>query len=524
MPSTDASASHLVGLAAAGPTVASLFRDRARTHGNLPALMQAESIVTYRQLDERINRLASTLLHAGVRRGDRLAIVSENRFEYIELLLACAKIGAIAACQNWRQASPELAHCLSLVVPKLIFVSPRFLPVIRSLDLSVSVVEFGAEYERMVRDGSPEEPTILAQPEDGLLILYTSGTTGLPKAAVISHRAIIARALVMMVDWSVRPTDGSIAWSPLFHMAGADPALAALCSGAPVYLVDGFDPHEISRALGQIDVGWLVLMPGMIERMIDVLRATSRAPRRVAGAGCMANLVPPEHIAGVSRLVSAPFLNSFGSTETGIAPASGDGIPPGVAPLSLAKRQTSFCQVRLVDEDDREVSTGEIGEMTLRSPTLFSGYWNARDVTARDFRGGWFHMGDDFVRNEDGTLHFVDRRKYLIKSGGENIYPAELERILRQSVSVKEAIVVRQPDRHWGEVPVAFVVPADDRLTEDGVMTLFDGQVARYKLPKRVVFIREEDLQRNATGKIQRQPLEALLVVGHRDGRDPGSA
>lgn len=498
--------------AAAGPTVASLFRDSARANATSPAIIQADRTITYGELNQRVNRLASALRRSGLAAGDRIAIVSENRPEYIELVLACAKIGAIAACQNWRQAAPELSHCLRLAEPKMIFASPRFAETAGSLGLSYPLIQFGEHYERIVSSGSTDEPLISTGAEDGLLILYTSGTTGLPKGAIISHRAIIARALVMMADWAIRPSDGSIAWSPLFHMAAADPALAALCHGAPVYIVDGFDPETIARALAEIDVGWFVLMPGMIERMIEAQRRAAKPPRRVAAAGCMANLVPPAQIAEISRLVAAPFLNSFGSTETGIAPASGDKIPAGVLPASFAKRQTSSCEIRLVDENDREVAIGEVGEMTLRSPTLFSGYWNAPEATERDFRGGWFHMGDDFIRNADGTLSFVDRRKYLIKSGGENIYPAELELVLRDSERIREAIVVRQPDPRWGEVPVAFVVPADDSLTVDDVIAFLDGKIARYKLPRRVIFVRDEELERNATGKIQRQPLEQRLA------------
>lgn len=501
-----------VRMAAAGPTLASLFRDSARANAASPAIIQAGQTVSYGELNQRVNRLASALRRSGIAAGDRIAIVSENRPEYIELVLACAKLGAIAACQNWRQAAPELSHCLRLAGPTMVFASPRFAGTVTGLGLSYPLTVFGDDYERIVGAGSPEEAPIATDAEDGLLILYTSGTTGLPKGAIISHRAIIARALVMMADWAIRPSDGSIAWSPLFHMAAADPALAALCHGAPVYIVDGFDPETIARALAEIDVGWFVLMPGMIERMIEAQRRAPNPPRRVAAAGCMANLVPPAQIAEISALVAAPFLNSFGSTETGIAPASGDKIPAGALPASFAKRQTSSCEIRLVDENDREVAIGEVGEMTLRSPTLFSGYWNAPEATERDFRGGWFHMGDDFVRNADGTLSFVDRRKYLIKSGGENIYPAELELVLRDSERIREAIVVRQPDPRWGEVPVAFVVPADESLTADDVIAFLDGKVARYKLPRRVIFVRDEDLERNATGKIQRQPLEQRLA------------
>ncbi|MEZ5729421.1 MAG: AMP-binding protein [Burkholderiaceae bacterium] len=232
---------------------------------------------------------------------------------------------------------------------------------------------------------------------------------------------MVARAMVMMAEWSIAPTDGSIAWSPLFHMAAADPALAALCQGAPVYLIDGFEPEALVEALATIDTGWFVLMPGMILRMIEALQASRKPVRRIAAAGCMANLVPVDQLVAVTSLLRAPFLNSFGSTETGIAPASGAMIAPGERPTHFRKRQTVFCEARIVDDDGRELADGEVGGICLRGPTLFSGYWNAPEANTRAFRDGWYQMGDDFARHADGTLDFVDRRKYLISPAREHL-------------------------------------------------------------------------------------------------------
>ena len=179
-----------------------------------------------------------------------------------------------------------------------------------------------------------------------------------------------------------------------------------------------------------------------------------------------------------------------------------------MVPDNLAKTQNSFCQIRLVDADDNDVADGAPGELIIRSPSLFSGYWGAPETNAHDFRGGWFHMGDVFVRNDDQSLDFVDRRKYLIKSGGENIYPAEIENVLRASARISEAVVVRKPDEHWGEVPVAFVVRNDASLTDDDVIEICRDRIAKYKLPKQVIFVGDEDLPRSATGKIKRHELE----------------
>jgi fatty-acyl-CoA synthase len=222
--------------------------------------------------------------------------------------------------------------------------------------------------------------------------------------------------------------------------------------------------------------------------------------------------VPPAEIAEVTALLDAPYANTFGATETGCPPCSSNLIPIGVAPARLSKQQSPFCEVRLVDSDDRDVPVGAPGELCMRGPTLFSGYWRAPETNAEDFRGGWFHMGDVFVRNPDGTLDFVDRVKYLIKSGGESIYPAEIERVLLQDARVADAAVVRRADPKWGEVPVAFVARRDDSLTEDELRRRCREQLAGYKQPKAIHFIPVEAFPRSASGKIQRHEMERRLV------------
>jgi fatty-acyl-CoA synthase len=227
----------------------------------------------------------------------------------------------------------------------------------------------------------------------------------------------------------------------------------------------------------------------------------------------MADLVPRQQIAEVSGLLGAPFLNSFGSTETGLPPATGSRIAPGEAPEQLAKRQSAFCEVRLVDAEDADVPEGTPGELAIRAGTLFSGYWNAPEANARDFRGGWFHMGDVFRRNADGTLDFVDRVKYLIKSGGENIYPAEIEQVLLADARIADAVVVRRRDDAWGEVPVAFVARRDPALDAAQVLALCRDKLAGYKRPREVRFIELGDFPRSTSGKIQRHELEARLAL-----------
>ncbi len=493
-------------------TVGAMFLQQVGAHRQRIALQDQHRTLTYGELNQRVNRLANALAGLGVASGDRVAVLAENRIEYIELEMAAAKLGCILACQNWRQSDSELEHCIRLVSPKVVFCSGRHAATLARIDHGVACVQnLDTEYEALLAAAHEGEPELPSDPEVGLIILYTSGTTGMPKGALISQRAMIARAAIGRMDSTIEPDDTFVAWAPLFHMVSTDAVYATLASGGKVIVMDGLDVAELVRICAREPLGHLVLMPGMIDRVIAELEQTGLKPKGARSIGCMADLVPLDQIARVTELFQAPFKNSFGSTETGSAPASRGMIPIGVVPTSLAKQQSSYCVVRLVDEDGTDVPNGMPGELAFRGPSLFSGYWGNAQANAKDFRQGWFHMGDVFVRNPDGTLDFVDRRKYLIKSGGENIYPAEIERVLLAYSKVGEAVVVRRPDARWGEVPVAFVAKADAALTADEVIAQCRGKIASYKIPKEVVFIGYDDFPRSTTGKVKRYELEARL-------------
>lgn len=510
----DSSAAALIRRAG-GSTIGSLFRARARLAPGALAVDDGQRRLTFAALGERVTRTAHALAALGVGRGERVAILSENRIEYLELELAAATLGAIAACQNWRLAPPELQHCISLVAPRVIVVSPRHGALLATVECdAATVVELGPAWEARLARAASAAPDEVAEPEDGLLILYTSGTTGLPKGAVLSHRAEIARALVFRHHLGGGATSNYVAWPPFFHMAATEPSFAALLEGNTVFVVDGFDAGRIVELVGEHELGWLVLMPGMVGAMIEALTRRQARPRGVTLCGAMADLVPAHQLAEVTRLLGCPYGNTFGSTETGLPPASAGHLPEGEVPRRLSKTQSPYCEIRLVDAEDQDVPDGQPGELAMRGPTLFSGYWRADETNARDFRGGWFHMGDMFRRNPDGTLDFVDRVKYLIKSGGENVYPAEIERVLLAEARVADAVVVRRPDARWGEVPVAFVARKDRSLSEEELLRRCRDALAGYKQPKQIHFVRVEDLPRSTTGKIQRHEIEGWLERG----------
>ena len=495
----------------AGSTLTSLFLDRTNVFPARPAIASGARVLTYAEVDARTRRLAGHLAAEGVSRGDTVAVLSENCTEYLELFLAAGRLGAVIACQNWRLAEPELRHCLELAAPRLVFVSPRHRERLTALGWSdARTVVFGQAYERILAAAPPSD-AMVAEPEDPLMLLYTSGTTGLPKAAAISHRALVARNLVVRAEYHLEDADTYVAWSPMYHMGGSEYSLGTLMSGGKVIVVDGFDPDRLATIVSNEPLGWLLLMPGMVGRFVETMRARDVVPKGIRVCGVMPDLSPVADIAAATTLLNAPFANSFGATETGNPPTSAGLIPIGVAPTDLRKKQSIYCEVRLIDTEGNDVPNGVPGELLMRGPTLFSGYWRAPEATEEAFRDGWYHMGDAFVRNADGSLSFVDRVKYLIKSGGENIYPAEIERVLLQDPRVADAGVVRRTDDKWGEVPVAFVARADDNLSAEDLFALCREKLAGYKQPKDLHFIAFDDFPRSASGKIQRHELEKLL-------------
>ncbi len=497
---------------ASSATVWNLFAARAQVHPDRIAIVDAERNLSYRHLAAKVASCATALAVRGVGPGDRIALLSENRMEVLEVLLAAARLGAVVACQNWRLATPEIRHCLDLVEPALCVVSKRYQAILAEVSTRPAMV-FGPQYANALA-AIPPVPSRPVDPESPFVILYTSGTTGLPKGAVINHRAQITRNLVTRAEFGIATDDNFVAWSPLYHMGAVDNSLGTLMAGGTVYIVDGFDVDHLCEVVASTALGWLLLMPGMVGRFAEELRTRKIRAKSVRVCGVMADLVPPDDIAAITRLLGAPYANTFGATETGCPPCSSSLIPIGVAPTSLSKQQSPFCDVRLVDADDRDVPVGTPGELLMRGPTLFSGYWRADDVNAHEFRGGWFHMGDVFVRNADGSLDFVDRVKYLIKTGGQNVYPAEIERVLLRDPRVAEVAVVRSPDPKWGEVPVAFVArrdPGDLSLGEAQLLAICRTELAGFKQPKQIRFIAFDEFPRSASGQVMRHELEALL-------------
>ncbi len=506
--------------------VGDLLRKANRMYGDRVAISEPGRDVTYEELNDRVNSLSNALLERGYEPEETtLAVLSENRGEMIEVMYAGAKLGSLVSALNWRLERTELVHCFDLVNADVIITSDRFREKVEWIESdaeeSPEVVNLDGKdddisYGSLIEEGSPAEPLPDqdVDPEQGLLVLYTSGTTGLPKGVVISHRAWLARGYTYILDFDLQKGDGQLAWPPLFHIVSADwlPAVATL--GGTYYPVDGFDTERIIDILEEdgCAIGWMVLLPGVVERLlegIDERNADAEEFRDIRNIGALVDLIDPKKVQEVTETFDMPFKNSYGATENGNVLSAGNDIPVGVRPDTeeLAKVESSFVDLKLIDEDWNTVSGR--GELATRGPTLCSGYLKNEEANSEDFKDGWFRTGDIFIENEDNTYSFVNRRKYLIKSGGENIYPAELENVLLKHEEIEEATVVRVSDEKWGEVPHAVVSTYNpSEVSVDELMDMLREELANYKLPHYMDIIHPDEFPRSATGKVVREEVE----------------
>jgi acyl-CoA synthetase (AMP-forming)/AMP-acid ligase II len=521
--------------------VGDLMRKAARMYTDDIAVSEPDRDVTYGEFNERVNALANSLLERGYEKGQaRVAVLAENRGEYIEPYFAAAKVGFLVPALNWRLEREELVHCASLVDPDAIVVSEQYREkaewIVDGLDEPPEVINLDGgdgdvDYETLIEEGSTDEPApdYKVDPEQGLVVLYTSGTTGLPKGVVISHRAWLARGYTYTIDWNLEKGDGWIAWAPLFHIISADALPAVFSMGGTYYPPNGFDTERIVDILLEEDqggIGWLFLLPGVINNFMDYLEDNDidvDDMREIRAIGALVDLVDPKKVKRVTEKFDMPFKNSYGATEDANVLSAGNNIPVGVMPDDddLAKVESSFVDLKLIDEDWNEVE-GDRGELAARGPTLCSGYINNPEANEEDFKDGWFRTGDIFVYDEEESeYHFVNRRKYLIKSGGENIYPAELEKILLQHEEIEEATVVRVPDEKWGEVPRAVVSTFNpDKVDVDELMGMLEENLANYKLPQYFEIIEPEEFPRSATGKVVREEVEEWDIERSRRVRE----
>lgn len=505
------------GLAAraAGITLAGVFRRSARIYADRIAIAGDRGRLTYRELDLRTDRLANALVTLGLRRGDRLAVLSEPHSAYVETYLAAAKLGVTVVALNIRLHLDELSGCVATARPRVLLTSEALVETAVRLAGVAPVVERVVcfdrpadgcdDYSRLLESAAQSAPESAVGPEDIHNILYTSGTTGPPKGAMISQRAAAIRALRIVEYFGLGENDGFVGWLPLYHCVGDESLYATLMSGGRFVPVPKADPERLFRAIEGERLTWTLLLPGVITDFLHHPRRGSHDLSSLRFAFGYVNMMP-QIVKELTGAMGIRYYDAYGQTETSYLVAYGC-VLPGTEP-TLRKTPTPLLDVRLVDDDLVEVPPGVPGECVVRGPSVMSGYLDDPVATAEVFRGGWLHTGDVLVRNEDGTLTFTDRRRYLIKTGGENVYPAEVEQVIAAHEAVQEVCVFGLPDARWGETVIAAVVlrPGHE-LDALQIDEWCRARLAGYKRPRAVRFLAASDIPRSTTGKVLRHEL-----------------
>lgn len=509
--------------------VGDILKKRAFLTPERTALEWGDHQWTFSELNAEVNQLADSFQKIGILRGQRISVLTQNRGECIHIVYAAAKIGAIVSFLNWRYTEIETQEAIDVITPETVIVSEEFsakiqnvlgnLPYVKRLiflddvepvKLNISVHSFA----KLISEGDRGEPDVTLHEEDAFFIVYTSGTTGIPKGATISQRSAIQRVIANLATFpaliGTTGEDCCVCRGPFFHVVSVDEAFATHALGGKAVVLAGYNVSEMVDVLEREYVGWLSLSPAMYEKLIAEIKRRNATIKGVRAVGSMPELSPTEEIIELTKILDAPFLNTYGSTEAGFLTFTQNVFPVGAAETAngnMAKKEAFFCDVRLIDNDDNDVPHGEAGELIIRTPMMFSGYWNNPAENEKAFRDGWYRTGDVLRRNPDGTLEFVSRKKYMIKSGAENVYPAEIERVLLRHPQVREACVVGAVHPKWGETPIAFVSVADD-VNPDDVKTFCKKNLAGYRVPNLIEIVDIDDFPRNTTGKILREKVE----------------
>lgn len=475
---------------------------RARIDPDVVALWQDDRKVTYRQLAQRVDALASALSATGVRRGDRVAYLAANDVAGFELFFAAGRLGAIFAPFNWRLAPPEIAYLVADCEPAVLIHESGFQRT--ASQLPVRTISLGSEYDALMSDTNPALGDTDVALADDAVILYTSGTTGHPKGAVLTHANLTFNTMNQLAHADVLSTDTALCISPLFHATGlGQVSLPTLFKGGTVVIVPKFDPAEVLAKIEHLRIASFSAVPTMLQLLADhpsFNRTDLSSLRYVIYGGSAVR----ERVAVAWQSRGVQILQGYGMTEAS----------PGVTmapPRGAAGRPTSigvphfFTDVSF-DLTRAGTTPGASGELLVRGPNIFRGYWRRPEDTATALEGGWYHSGDVVRVDADGWAYVIDRVKDLIISGGENIYPSEVERELMAVPGLLDAAVVAVPDETWGEVGAAFVVADPDAgVGEQSIRDRLATRLASYKIPRYVYFV--DQLPKTATGKVRKSDL-----------------
>ena len=488
------------------------------------ALRHLGRTTTWSQLHVRVTALARALRRRGIGSGDRVMILMLNRTEFIEAMLATNLLGAIAVPVNFRLTPPELAFLVGNCQSRIVITEPMLAPVataVRNLDplpgqdIEIVVAEGPTDdgllgYEELLAEpaGDIAEPGDTDIPnDDPALIMYTSGTTGLPKGAVLTHTNLTGQTMTMLfTNGADIANDVGFIGVPLFHIAGIGNLLVGLTLGIPtvIYPLGAFEPDQLLDVLAEEKVTGIFLVPAQWQAVCAAQQARPRdlSLRLISWGAAPASDTLLREMA--DTVPGCKILAAFGQTEMSPVTCMLLG-EDAIRKLGSVGRVIPTVSARVVDEDMNDVPVGEVGEIVYRAPTLMAGYWNNPKATAESFAGGWFHSGDLVRMDDEGYVWVVDRKKDMIISGGENIYCAEVENVLAGHPDIVEVAVIGRPNEKWGEIPVAVVAVSAESLRIEDLDEFLTERLARYKHPKGLEIV--DALPRNPSGKVLKNEL-----------------
>ena len=493
-----------------------ILRRHAATRGDKLAYVLGDQRVTYREMNRRTNRLAHLLRAHGVGRGDRVAILAANVPLYPEAYFAAAKLGAILVPVNARYKEVEVEYAVVQSEARLLLFGPEFAPMIDGLRAKLEAVESVLALDsvpKLLETASDDEPQATVDEHDPHVMLYTSGTTGSAKGVLSSHRSYVLAAAQSQNGLRLGEEDIGVSMFPMFHMGGWALPLGLWWSGATAVILPKAEPEACLRAIERERATYFYGIPTLFQWMMEVpgFARFDLSSLRLIASGTSA--MSEDQVRAIRQsFPTAAMVIIYGSTEAGPVTML---RPPDVLrkPTSVGKPALNV-DVRIVDPAGVDVGAGAAGEILCRSEFLMLGYWKMPEATEEALRGGWYHTGDLAVRDEEGFLHIAGRVKDMIKTGGENVFPAEVEAVLGDHPAIREAAIFAVPDPVWGESVAAAVVRAEGAsITAEQVVAHVKGRLAGYKKPKHVFFLCELP-KTAATGRVQKTLLRDAFIAG----------
>jgi acyl-CoA synthetase (AMP-forming)/AMP-acid ligase II len=509
-------------------TVGEILRWRAQQHPDQIAIWHEGRELTYKQLDQRSNRVANALVAAGLERGRRVCVLDKGHDLFFETLFGIAKAGGVYTPVNWRLAPPELAFVVNDAEAPVLFAGEAFAKGVSQIADELKtvrhIVYWGDStppsgwrtYDRFLGDAPEDDPRRDTPSDETVWQLYTSGTTGHPKGAELTHDNLCETMSLATLGFGIgREGDVGLVCMPLYHIGGSGWALALLYAGAKLVVTREANPAEILALIAEHRINNAFLVPALMNFLLQqpACKTTDFSSLRTILYG--ASPIPEELLKACIRTFECDFVQAYGLTETTgaavLLPAR-DHVP-GSPRLRACGKPIFGCELKIVDEKGKPCAPFEVGEILMKGRSVMKGYWNRPEATAEAIRDGWFHSGDAGYLDADGYLYIHDRVKDMIVSGGENVYPAEVESVLFGHPEVADVAVIGVPDERWGEAVKAIVVRRPgSSVSEEQLMDHCQGKVAGYKRPRSVDFV--DALPRNPTGKILKRELRERYWKG----------